>query len=275
MSRGCTEFVRVHGPAGEPLRLRTGIPGPLTVRASWGRPHWHELPDGALEIEVPRGGEVLVHAAGARPDLTIAPVSISDPAKPRGLPPLPPAGQAVTVDLSSVLDNDDAITSEFYFGDGGFDGTGNTYPAAQLPQTGQLTADGVPFLFTNGSEGSQNNVVATGQTINVPADRYERLHLLGPSDNGNVSSTLIVAYTDGSTAQVPLRLTGWRSGAAFGETEAIRTGQMHSRTDPVNVQLAIFHQLVPLDPARELASITLPNLIKPRPHLFTATPEKP
>src|SRR5256885_5866070 len=64
---------------------------------------------------------------------------------------LPPSGPQVPVDLAGEL-NSDGVTSEFYLGDGDFDGAGNTYPAAQLPQTGQLTDDGVPFLFVNGAD---------------------------------------------------------------------------------------------------------------------------
>jgi hypothetical protein len=72
-----------------------------------------------------------------------------------------------------------------------------------------------------------------------------------------------------------LQITEWRTPPAFGETEAIRTSQMHSRTGPSNVRLSIFHQKIPLDPNRDLTAITLPGVIKPRPHIFAATLEKP
>jgi alpha-L-fucosidase 2 len=82
--RGVTDFVRVYSEAGAPLRLRTGIVGPVEVR---GRGVRHRvLPNGDLDIHLRRGAEVLVHARGAKPDLSVGPVPISKPAPPWGLP---------------------------------------------------------------------------------------------------------------------------------------------------------------------------------------------
>jgi alpha-L-fucosidase 2 len=271
---GVTSFVRVRSLAGAPCRVRPGIAGRLTVRALSGpEPRWREA-DGVVEIELGRGHEVVIHAAGSRPDLVIAPVRVTEPAPPWGLQPLPPSGATTQVELDAHFDND-AITSEFYMGDGDFDGAGNTYPAAALPQTGGVTDDGIPFRFVNGVEGTRNNVTAAGQTIAVPAGAYARLHLLGASDNGNTSTTMTATYADGSTAAVPLRLTDWKTGPAYGETEAVRAPQFHSRTGAKDVKVAIFHQVEDLDPGKELTAITLPTLAAPRPHLFAITLEKP
>jgi hypothetical protein len=85
-SAGVTRWVRVRSEAGAPLRLRTGIAGPLTVRDRTGcEPHWRQLPDGDLEIELRRGQEVLVYAKGTSPDLTVGPVPANAPAPPWGL----------------------------------------------------------------------------------------------------------------------------------------------------------------------------------------------
>jgi len=273
-AKGVTRFVRVRSLAGAPCRVRHGLAGRVTVRALHGPdPAWRDLGGGTIEIDLPRGAEVVVYS-GRCPDLTIAPVRTRTPAPAWGLPALPPSGTAVQVDLAANLNND-AITSEFYMGDGDFDGSGRTYPSAQLPQTGGLTDDGIPFHFTNGSEGTLNNLVADGQTIAVPPGRYARLHVLGASDTGNATATLTATYADGTSAPMPVRLTAWTSGAAYGETEAIRTRAIHTRTGPQPLQAVIFHQNADLDPSRELASLTLPAAVTPRPHLFAVTLEKP
>ncbi|MFI0449860.1 glycosyl hydrolase family 95 catalytic domain-containing protein [Actinomadura sp. 6N118] len=273
--RGVTRFVRVLSLAGETCRLRHGLPGRPAVRGTRGRPPaWRDLGGGVIEIDLARGQEAIVHVRGTDPDLVIAPVRITTKAPPWGLPPLPPAGQAVPVELAGHFDND-GITSEFFMGDGDFDGTGATYPAAALPQTGRVTADGVEFLFVNGIEGSANNVTAAGQTIPVPAGRYARLHVLGASDNGNTDTTVTAVYADGSSAAVPLRLTDWKSNPAYGESAAVRAPQFHTRTGAKDIAVTIFHQKADLDPARELTALRLPNLTRPRPHLFSLTLEKP
>ncbi|WP_217241723.1 Tat pathway signal sequence domain protein [Streptomyces sp. AC555_RSS877] len=83
---GATRFIRVKSLASEPLRLRHGLSGTLTVLLDDGTPaRTQDLGDGTLAIDLPRGREVLVHS-GTRPDLTIAPVAVSEPGPAWGLP---------------------------------------------------------------------------------------------------------------------------------------------------------------------------------------------
>ncbi|MFF9037985.1 Tat pathway signal sequence domain protein [Streptomyces sp. NPDC014892] len=83
---GTTRFIRIRSLAGEPLRLRHGLSGRLTVLLDDGTPaRTQDLGDGTLGIELPKGREVLVHS-GARPDLFVAPVDISAPGAAWGLP---------------------------------------------------------------------------------------------------------------------------------------------------------------------------------------------
>ncbi len=84
---GVTRFVRVRSLAGEPLRLRPGIAGPLTVVGDDGTPAvWRDRGAGVLEIDLARDREVLVKAADSNPDLVIAPVAASTPGAAWGLP---------------------------------------------------------------------------------------------------------------------------------------------------------------------------------------------
>jgi hypothetical protein len=271
---GKTTFVRVRSEAGAPCRVRTGIVGALTVRGlGCGDPKWRDLGDGTVEIELKRGQEAVVHAAGRRPDLTIAPVKVTAPAPRWGLPALPPSGPVAPVDLTAHLNND-AISNEFFMGNGDFDGTGRTYPAAQLPQTGKLESDGIGFTFVNGSEGDPNNVVPAGQVIALPPGPYAKLHVLGAGDTGNASTRATVTYADGTAAQT-LRLTGWLSDPAYGEKVAVRTRQVHTRTGAVDVQAGVFHQVLALDPARDAVSVSFAAPTGARPHIFALTLERP
>lgn len=83
---GKTRFIRIRSLAGEPLVLRHGLGGTLTVLLDDGTPvGTHDLGDGTLAIDLPKGREVLVHS-GSRPDLVIAPVAVSEPGPAWGLP---------------------------------------------------------------------------------------------------------------------------------------------------------------------------------------------
>jgi alpha-L-fucosidase 2 len=84
---GRTSFVRLASLAGAPCRVRTGITGPVTVRSAWGRSvPWQMLPNGDLSIDVQQGEEVVIHAAGQRPDLEVGPVTPAETAPRWGLP---------------------------------------------------------------------------------------------------------------------------------------------------------------------------------------------
>ncbi|WP_189710279.1 glycosyl hydrolase family 95 catalytic domain-containing protein [Streptomyces phaeofaciens] len=83
---GATRFVRIRSLAGEPLRLRHGFTGRVTAVLDDGSPaRTHDLGDGTLGIDLPKGREVLVHS-GSRPDLVIAPVAVGEPGAAWGLP---------------------------------------------------------------------------------------------------------------------------------------------------------------------------------------------
>ena len=59
----------------------------LTVVLDDGTPAtWRDLGGGVIEVDLPRDREVLVHAVGATPPLTVAPVPISKPGAAWGLP---------------------------------------------------------------------------------------------------------------------------------------------------------------------------------------------
>ncbi len=59
----------------------------LTVTLDDGTPAtWRDVGNGVIEIDLAQGREVLVHAAGATPDLVVAPVAISKPGAAWGLP---------------------------------------------------------------------------------------------------------------------------------------------------------------------------------------------
>ncbi|WP_045315933.1 glycosyl hydrolase family 95 catalytic domain-containing protein [Lentzea aerocolonigenes] len=265
---GRTRFVRVHSEAGQPCRIRTGIEGRIEVR---GCSRW-SVRDGVVELELRRGQEALIHARGER-DFTIAPVRVTEPGRRWGLPALPPGGSAVPVDISAAFDND-GLSNEFTSRDGDFDGSGNTYPAAQLPQTGSVTDDSILFEFHNGDEASRNNVIAAGQALAVPAGKYVKLHLLAAADTNNVEADGALGYADGAVP-ARFRVTAWQQRPQFGESEPVATTLMHTPAGPVQKQVSIFHQTIELDATKELSAVTLPRTSGPRLHVFAITLEKP
>jgi alpha-mannosidase len=65
----------------------------------------------------------------------------------------------------------------------GFDGKGNALPAEMLPA--QIMFNDVQFQLAPAATGSLNAVVARGQTIDLPAGRYNRVYVLAASADGD------------------------------------------------------------------------------------------
>jgi hypothetical protein len=266
---GATRWVRVRSLAGEPCKVRHGIPGPITVPGAG----WRDLGDGVIELSLDRDQEALIFARDTS-DFVIEPVKISEPGEAWGLPPIPPPGETVPVDLSAQFDNDGISTHE-NMTDGDFDGSGYTYPAEELPPAGPLAHQGLNFVFPGYADGAKNNVTAQGQTIAVPPGRYAKVRLLGAASFGDVATKLIATYTDGSTAEVPFTVANWTGQAPTGGTEVFRCTHRHGRSGPSTSKVAVFAVPAVLDPTRELRSLTLPTHTRPQLHLFALSMERP
>jgi alpha-mannosidase len=80
---------------------------------------------------------------------------------------------ALTYDLA-VASNDDTRSV------GGFDDRGNAMPAEMLPET--LTIHDVTFHLAPAATGKANAVVAKGQSIDLPAGRFNRVYVLAAAE---------------------------------------------------------------------------------------------
>lgn len=74
--------------------------------------------------------------------------------------------------------------------DTGFDGKGNALAAEMLPS--EITFNDVHFKLAQAKTGVPNAVIAKGQTINLPAGRFNRVYLLAASADGDQKTTFDV-----------------------------------------------------------------------------------
>ncbi|HEX3471202.1 MAG TPA: glycoside hydrolase family 38 C-terminal domain-containing protein [Silvibacterium sp.] len=86
----------------------------------------------------------------------------------------------LTYDAATATDDGDASVT-------GFDGKGNALPAEMLPH--QLAFNDVMFRLAAAKTGTPNAVIAKGQTIALPAGRYNRVYVLAASANGDKKAT--------------------------------------------------------------------------------------
>ena len=141
---------------------------------------------------------------------------------------------------------------------GGFDNDGYAY-SANLLYPG-VTLNGVSYIF--GTPGTAN--AASGTTLALPAGNYAALSFLAAAANNNQTSQIFtVTYTDGSTATFTQSISDWAKPQNFpGETLVLSTpyrvasnGSQQSAYGPFDV----YAYTIPLNPAKMVKSLTLPN----------------
>ncbi|MFI6250859.1 GH92 family glycosyl hydrolase [Streptomyces sp. NPDC051016] len=158
---------------------------------------------------------------------------------------------------------------------GGFDGGGwafsqNALAAAGVTGGSTLTVDGVSYTWPTATSGRLDNVEMTGQTLPMPAGTSgASLGLLGaavnaPTDGSGVSGTLTVTYTDGTTTQATVGFSDWTlnggpSKPLPADTTAVTTAYRNTGSGGRDgVKTYVFATKVPLDPSKQVASVTLP-----------------
>jgi predicted alpha-1,2-mannosidase len=156
------------------------------------------------------------------------------------------------------------------FDDGGWAYSQNALTAAGVTSGGKVTADGIGYTWPAVTAGAPDNLEVAGQTIAQPAGSSGAyLGLLGsatnaPTDGTGVPGALTVTYTDGSTAKANVVFSDWTlnggsSKAVAGNTVAVTTSYRNTGDGGRDtVKAYVFSVRVPLDPAKTVASVTLP-----------------
>lgn len=153
---------------------------------------------------------------------------------------------------------------------GGFNVWGNSFPAGHLPTPGSRTSvSGVPFDFPSPT-GAGDNVRCSGQLIELPAGRYDWLHLLTAAER-RTEDSITLHFDDGDVDFEAFRVSDfWAAPARFGERCAFMTTEMHY---PHHVQsdlsALMWSQRVPVTRCQRLTAIRLPRNIAI--HVFALT----
>ncbi|WP_261304196.1 discoidin domain-containing protein [Paenibacillus andongensis] len=156
-------------------------------------------------------------------------------------------------DLSSYY-NTDGFSYDSNRTNGNFDGAGYSYPADLVNTTPAY--GGVPFQLGSMTNGSNNVVKGTGQTLNLTPGAYSSIWFLGAATGGNQTGTFQINYTDGTNSTASITENDW--GGQPSNT-VVTFGHRHSQTADTTGNWSIFvYSLIPTA-GKTVASITLPN----------------
>jgi predicted alpha-1,2-mannosidase len=165
------------------------------------------------------------------------------------------------VDLTRDLNHDGTATVA-QSSQGNFDGSGWSYDGDLLPAAGPVTWNGVQYAAPNPTGTAANFVEARGQLVLLPAGSYGTMQLVAVSHNGPVSVTLTVAYTDGTTAQIPVTAGDWAATTTTPAGNTVLLSMPHrikASTGIGTPAVRLLGQSLPLNATKTIRSVTLPN----------------
>lgn len=253
--------LRLVGAAGQSLTTKWTAEPPDGVTVS---------PEGGT-IEVPAGGtasEQLTVKVSGKPGVHDVPIRLTAVA----------GGQSVAItarlqvsvpypSLAGAFDNvgttDDGAEAPSGL-NGGVDGDGSSYSsqalaAAGVTRGGSFSYSGMTFTWPDVVPGTPDNVLANGQTISVGRSGG-RLGLLTVGTYGPIGGTGTVRYSDGSTQEFSITDPDWQVPTLPSGAEAAITMPYHNLAGAgrINRNTYVFFHEVKLDPAKTVASVTLP-----------------
>jgi hypothetical protein len=239
------------------------------------------LPTG-LRLNADTGGITGVPATGTAATFTITATGAPGTGNAQqsftiGAPANPAPGP---LNLSTAFNNV-GITSQSATATGNFDGAGNSFSAQQLAAAGAgpgaaVSVLGTGFTWPNVVAGTADNVAGGSAAIQGNGRGGSALAFLG-SEAGDVSGTVTVTYTDGSTTTGSIGFPNWLDTdlTKYGAAPAISTQGRNTAGGYANADLTyrVYHNKVAIDPTRTIATITLPA--DSRIHIFAITATAP
>ena len=179
--------------------------------------------------------------------------------------------------------NNAGISDDSNQGSASFDTSGFSYSAEALAAKGYtpgatVSVNGFSYVWPNVASGLNDNVVASGQTIQVTGKAgASQLSFLGSSTNGPSTGTLTITYTDGTTQTATIGFTDWTlngGGAALSYSNIVActmTYRNSSSGTSQQITTDVFATTpIALNTSKQIASITLPASVNQGLiHIFT------
>ncbi|HEV2633668.1 MAG TPA: GDSL-type esterase/lipase family protein [Actinocrinis sp.] len=142
------------------------------------------------------------------------------------------------------------------------DGSGHSLSAEDLAAAGwvpgaSITLNATTLTWPNVPSGQADNVVADGQKVAVSGTGNALTFLLA-STVGGTSGSGTITYTDGSTQSYSLSVGDWYSGPT--DAMAIELPHWNGPSGTVAFPMKLYPDTVALNPAKSVASVTLPAI---------------
>jgi hypothetical protein len=175
-------------------------------------------------------------------------------------------GITPTANLADYAD-DTGTSPDTDQGCANLDGDGFSYSAQTLAAAGLLpgatvSSGGLSYTWPSAAACRPDNVVAGAQTVLMRGTRGDTtLGLLGSSTSGTAQGTVLIHYRDGSTSAEPVSIGDWAGSTVSGDTTVAALPYRNSQSGTSDqLTVRVFAATVPVDPARTVTSVTLPDI---------------
>jgi hypothetical protein len=201
-------------------------------------------------------------------------------------------GNLRPVDLTGLFDVD-GIAGELNPGDGDF-ADGFTFPGDQVPPdvqpplrasnsapsgyppgiqpvlypagyfgpvdtVGLQSIRRIPFRYPSARDGDRNFMLGRGQTLPLGEGSYSHVYLLGAATQ-DTTGVFRLNYTDGTSDEVTLSLSGWTAGPQHGEPVGLQTTFRRSaKGDDPSTRAYLYVYDLPANPSKVLRAIVFPE----------------
>jgi hypothetical protein len=221
----------------------------------------HQSATATFRVTAPAGAQPGSHTLTARVSYRPGSGSGGGAVSASATVAVPYASLSAAYDNPGISDNSDVAA-------GNYDGGGDSYsaqalaagtPTALTPGS-QVTIGGTKFTWPDVAAGTNDNVLADGQTVAVSGSGTD-LGLLGASQNGTATGPVTVNYTDGSSQSFTLNMADWYSDAPATGNQILTTTSSWNQSNPSGSHpVSVYFASVPLQSGKTVASVTLPSL---------------
>jgi alpha-L-fucosidase len=136
--------------------------------------------------------------------------------------------------------------------------TADAYPADYMPPP-TFYYEGFNYEFPEYKAAGNDNVIALGQTVNVPRGKYFSVQMLAASESGMGSGTINATYSDGTISSGAVLVPAWWSWPYPTGGDIVLPYYLTDESINYN-RSNIFQTINWLDSSKELVSLTLPKV---------------
>src|SRR3984885_3119083 len=167
-------------------------------------------------------------------------------------------GAGKSVNLAPYFNLNGIYNDGTVYSTGGLDGQGDSYSSKLLGKSRVLDQMLAKFAPAN----ELDAIGCNGQSVSLPAGNFSGLLLLGTGVQGSqLSQTITVNYTDGSSAQFEQSFSDWSAPQNFtGESEAVAMSYRNYSSGSKDLgTFNLYAYQLAIDSSKTVQSITLPE----------------